>query len=154
MRQHGVVNMHAMHSDSLADHLRDKGLRLTPQRAVIYEILRHVKGHGHLTAQEIFDRARGRLPGLNVATVYRTLEMLHEAGLVDIMERPGSEVRFALRDPANRHCHLVCRSCQRVFDIELDEVERLALRIHSESGFRMDVDHLTLSGRCKRCQTA
>jgi Fur family ferric uptake transcriptional regulator len=136
--------------DLLTESLRAKGMRMTPQRAVIYEIMKRIKGHGHLTAQEVFERARDRLPGLNVATVYRTLEMLHEAELVDLMAY-GTEVRFSLRDPKHRHCHLVCRNCDRVLDLELDEIERLAKRLKTETGFAMDVDHLTLSGLCKRC---
>ena len=66
-----------------ATTLRDKGLRATSQRVVLLRLVAEVKGHRHLTAQEIYDQASQTLPGLNLATVYRTLEGLHEVGLVD-----------------------------------------------------------------------
>jgi Fur family ferric uptake transcriptional regulator len=141
-----------MQEHASIERLRQTGLRLTPQRTVIFEILGKVKGHGHLTAQQVFDVARDRLPGLNVATVYRSLEALHEAGLVDrMLAQPGDEVRYAVRDPQHRHCHLVCSRCGREHELELDVVLRLARAVEKETGFRVDVDHLTLGGRCQTC---
>src|SRR5947208_1978563 len=103
-------------NEHLNDQLRHTGLRLTPQRAAILEIVSKQVGHHHLTAQEVYQDARDRLPGLNAATVYRTLEALHEAGLVDMMVTGQDVVRFALHDPNHRHCHLACRSCETVLE--------------------------------------
>ncbi|MBM3465631.1 MAG: transcriptional repressor [Armatimonadetes bacterium] len=139
-------------SDILPTLLRGQGLRVTPQRAVIYDIIGAIEGHAHLTAQEVYDQARSRLPGLNVATVYRTLETLHGAGLVDMMGTPGAgEVRFSLRDPRRRHAHLLCRGCRAELEIPLEVVERMAREVSALNGFEVDVDHLTFPGVCGKC---
>lgn len=139
-------------TDALADRLRQSGLRLTPQRAVILDVVAHKGDHHHLTAQEVFIDARDRLPGLNAATVYRTLEALHEAGLVDMMMVGSSAVRFSLHNPSRRHCHLACRICNEVTEMDYDVVQPLAQAVLAGQGFLVDADHLTLSGLCRNCQ--
>jgi Fur family ferric uptake transcriptional regulator len=138
----------------LLPQLKQQGLRLTPQRAIILQTVAEVTGHAHLTVQEVYSRARDRLPGLNVATVYRTLEMLHRAALIDLMISSSGEVRFSLHDPGHRHCHLVCRECKQVLEISVEEVSLLARKLQKEQGFSIDVDHLTLSGVCRECGKA
>lgn len=132
--------------------LRHSGFRVTPQRGVILETIAHMKGH--LSAQEVFDSARIRLPGLNIATVYRTLETLHEAGLVDFMMSSTDPVRFSLRDQDNLHDHLVCRRCHQVLELDHDLLRPLAAGVARERGFLLDTDHLTLTGICRACQEA
>jgi Fur family ferric uptake transcriptional regulator len=135
----------------MASVLREKGLRATPQRTVILELLHEVEGHRHLTAQELFQRARDRLPGLNLATIYRTLEGLFEAGLVDRMVTGQDTARYSLRDPDHLHGHLHCRVCQHGPEIAPEDLNVLARVIHERYGFALDVNHLTLSGLCKDC---
>ncbi|MHB2020613.1 MAG: Fur family transcriptional regulator [Candidatus Xenobia bacterium] len=135
----------------IAERLRDRGLRLTPQRAVILEIVAEKEGHRHLTAQEVYVDARDRLPGLNAATVYRTLEALHQAGLVDMMVTGSSVVRFSLHDPEHRHCHLSCRNCTSELEVSYDVVRELKQKLERDHGFVLDADHLTMTGLCKDC---
>jgi Fur family ferric uptake transcriptional regulator len=136
--------------DRLAKDLREAGYRVTPQRAVILESIAH--NQGHHSAPEVFSIARRRLPGLNLATVYRTLDSLHQAGLVDLLPGNGSElVRFSLHEPDHLHAHLVCRSCGDIREIGPDEVDRMAAALEQATGFRVDVAHLTLVGLCSRC---
>jgi Fur family ferric uptake transcriptional regulator len=136
-------------SARLQARLRQAGYRLTPQRALILDTI--ARSPGHPSAGEIYRRSRNRLPGLNLVTVYRTLQTLHGAGLVDMLSAGTATVRFSLRDMDHRHQHLVCRRCQRELELRSDLVERLARQVRREHGFRMEVDHLTLCGLCRDC---
>lgn len=91
------------------------------------------------------------MPGLNVTTVYRTLEDLNQVGLVDLMSTSKDQVRFSLRRTDQRHAHLVCRGCGGMETLGLARFEGLAQELQREHGFRVDLDHLTLSGTCGRC---
>lgn len=135
----------------IASVLREKGLRATPQRTIILELLHEVEGHHHLTAQELFQKAQDRLPGLNLATIYRTLEGLYEAGLVDRMDAGQDTVRYSLRDPAHLHGHLHCRQCHQGPVIGPEDLAAIARLIAERYGFVLDVNHLTLNGICKNC---
>jgi Fe2+ or Zn2+ uptake regulation protein len=134
--------------DRLLEAMRANGLRVTPQRSVILETVSHLGGHP--TATEVFDQAARRLPGLNVATVYRTLEALRLAGLVDGMD-DGGPARFSLRDLDHPHHHLVCSVCGSVAELDPEPVLGFATQIRRRNGFRLQTDHLTLPGRCRRC---
>jgi Fur family ferric uptake transcriptional regulator len=135
--------------DRLANDLRRQGYRITPQRAVILETVAHMDGHR--TALEVFQVAEERLPGLNLATVYRTLETLHQAELVDLFEATGEVTRFSLRDPQDLHGHLVCERCGHTLTIAPDHGALLAESVRRETGFEIALDHLTLSGLCRDC---
>lgn len=135
--------------ERLALELRKKGYRVTAQRTILLETIAH-KG-GHLSVQEVYQEARKRLPGLNLATVYRTVDSLRDAGLIDGYATGSEPMQFALRDHGSPHGHLVCRSCGEVTDLDLTIVEPFGERITGSSGFQIDVNHLTLEGLCMRC---
>ena len=135
--------------ERLATELRKKGFRVTPQRAVILETIAH-KGD-HLSAQEVYIEACERLPGLNIATVYRTLDSLHNAGLIDLLSSGSRLMHFSMRDPSNPHGHLVCRRCERIFEIKPAFVDRIAREVRQETKFVIDAHHLTLTGLCEMC---
>jgi Fe2+ or Zn2+ uptake regulation protein len=136
---------------ALAERMRRAGFRVTPQRNVILETIAHMGGH--LPAQEVYEVARQRLPGLNLATVYRTLDSLHQAGLVDQLATADEPVRYALHDVTDPHGHLVCRGCGQILDLDSAAIQRLTRSLERKHGFRIDSDHLTLSGLCRQCQT-
>jgi Fe2+ or Zn2+ uptake regulation protein len=137
--------------DELVLAMRARGLRVTPQRSVILETVSHLGGHP--TATEVFDQAQRRLPGLNAATVYRTLEALRRAGLVDGLD-DGGAARFSLRDLNHPHHHLVCAVCGSVAELDPEPVRGLASSIRRRTGFHLQTEHLTLSGRCRSCAGA
>ncbi|MHB2019876.1 MAG: Fur family transcriptional regulator [Candidatus Xenobia bacterium] len=138
--------------NDFGERMKERGLRMTPARVVVFEVLLDVQGHRHLTVQEIYEQVAEKLPGLTPSTVYRTLETLHQAGLVDVMASPATEVRFSWRAPEHRHAHLVCRRCKATLDVDLSLVLDLAANIQAQSRFTVDVDHLTLTGMCSACQ--
>jgi Fur family transcriptional regulator, ferric uptake regulator len=135
-------------SESLRQAMRQRGVRVTPQRAVILETVAHLGGHP--TAPEVYREASRLLPGLNTATVYRALDSLKAAGLVDTMDR-GDGVRFALHDVDHPHHHLVCASCGRELELEPKLITQLEGQIRRRTGFRLHAGHLTLTGHCKDC---
>lgn len=137
--------------DELAIELRRKGYRVTPQRGVILETIAH--NHGHQSAQEVFALASKSLPGLNITTVYRTLEMLHRAGMVDLLSTQADLVRFSLRDPQHPHYHLICRNCDEVLELAPTLIDELAAVLKRDHGFSLDGSHLTLMGVCHACES-
>jgi Fur family transcriptional regulator, ferric uptake regulator len=134
--------------------LREKGLRATSQRVILLKLIAEVKGHKHLTAGELHEEAGATLPGLNLATVYRTMEGLHEAGLVDRLAAGLDQVHYSYRDPDHRHGHLCCHSCNKVSVLEYAVVRELSQSVKQKYGFELADNHLGLSGLCSDCQKA
>jgi Fur family ferric uptake transcriptional regulator len=132
----------------LQEEMRLRGMRVTPQRSVILETVSHLGGHP--TATEVYRQAARLLPGLNAATVYRTLESLRAAGLVDGLD-DGGPARFSLRDLDHPHHHLVCSECGAVAELDPAPVLGLAAQVRRRHGFLLQADHLTLPGRCRKC---
>lgn len=133
----------------LAQQLRTAGHRVTPQRLIILESVAHA--HSHASAQEVFQQAGRRLPGLNPATVYRTLQTLHDIGLVDLYRDTSQTLRFSLRDPGHPHAHLLCRACGSELELNAELLTPLVKSIRRQTGFCIDTAHLTFSGLCRRC---
>lgn len=127
--------------------LRRAGLRPTRQRVAVLDALR---GRDELvTAQELHHALRRRAGGPGLATIYRTLAALAEAGEVDTFPRDG-ESAFRLCG-AGHHHHLVCRSCGLVEEIESDEVEAWVGRVARRRGFEVTGHTADVFGRCASC---
>jgi len=135
--------------EKLAKQLRAHGFRVTPQRRIILETIAHTGGH--LSVQEVYLATRERLPGLNIATIYRTVDSLRKAGMIDVFSSENGPDRFSLRDAQNPHGHLVCRKCGRILEVDLDLLEQLADTVNLETQFVVDTHHLTLFGICRAC---
>lgn len=144
--------LHMACGERLAQELRGKGFRVTPQRTVILETIAHMGGH--LSVQEVYSESQLRLPGLNITTVYRTLDSLHRAGMVNLFYSGSSPSRFSLRDARHPHGHLVCEKCEQVIDIEPNLLDRLAQAVKLKTGFAIDNHHLTFVGLCETCGRA
>ena len=133
---------------SMTSTLRERGYRITPQReAILAEVL---SAEGHITPQDVTRRVQQRMPAVNASTVYRTLDMLEEAGIVRHahLER-GAEYH---RADESRHVHLTCSSCGAEDDLSMKEAESLERLIQRHRGFRPDLAHFAISGRCSSCQ--
>src|SRR5689334_6214723 len=114
---------HHLFSDSLsssvlADRLRRAGQRVTPQRLMILGAL---LPSGHLAADDVFARVEAQLPGVNRSTVYRTLELFSELGLVSVTDLGGGARQYELLDQP--HHHLICHRCGAEMDMDDDLVE-------------------------------
>jgi len=148
----GAKDFHMSCGERLAAAMRSRGYRVTAQRTIILETIAHLGGH--LSAQEVYQQALKRLPGLNLTTVYRTVESLRQAGLVDTFSTSLEPLQFALRDSGHPHAHLVCRICGNVEELDAERLEPLRSLVQREIGFEIDANHLTLEGLCSACTQA
>ncbi len=134
---------------SLVPTLRSRGYRLTPQRRVILEALERVRHH--TTAEDMARRVAERIGGVDVSTVYRTLELLESQGLVTHTHFDDGVTRWHLAS-AERHQHLVCRSCGEEQELALATLAPAARRIREKFGFEADMAHFAIAGLCARCR--
>lgn len=137
-----------LNENSLESGLRRRGIRLTPQRRMILGAISEQRGH--LTAEEIHQRVLVLYPDMNISTVYRNLEKLSDLHLIAVTDLGGGRVCYETID-ADRHHHLICHNCGRMFDLADDLVADLRSRIHSSTGFEADIDHLAIWGLCATC---
>jgi Fur family ferric uptake transcriptional regulator len=134
-------------TDELAARLRGQGYRLTPQRQLV---LRAVEKLGHATPDEVLAEVHAQSSAVNVSTVYRTLEVLEELGLVRHAHLSDRAATYhSITD--HEHFHLICRNCHRVVSVDPGVVAPFAERLEREQGFVIDVGHLAVFGRCVDC---
>lgn len=134
---------------TFAENLRQRGYRITPQREMIIETIAH--SEKHMSAEEVFSEVQKRTQVTNIATVYRTLEMLWEEGLAcrnDLGE--GRTVYAALQH--GPHIHLVCRCCNLVIDADPEILNPLGGELRAAHNFEADLRHLSIFGLCADCQ--
>jgi Fur family ferric uptake transcriptional regulator len=127
--------------------LRSKGLRMTPQRrAIVSEVMRT---QGHISPAAIARKVQGDLPGVNASTVYRTLTLLEEVGVLQHSHlETGAE--YHKRDEAH-HVHLTCHRCGRDDALSIAEAAKLSDLIHRHHGFQADLTHFAITGLCADC---
>jgi Fur family ferric uptake transcriptional regulator len=130
------------------DTLRASGYRVTPQRQLVLEAVTKLE---HATPEEIFADIHQTARGVNVSTVYRTLEVLEQVGLVTHTHLGHGAPVYHLAAEA-QHVHLVCRDCEKVIQIDPAAVGSLVAVLDEKFGFETDVGHLTVYGRCADCR--
>src|ERR1700689_2103720 len=137
-------------SQTWDDALRASGYRVTPQRQLVLEAVTKLE---HATPEEIYAEVKQTAVGVNVSTVYRTLELLEQIGLVTHTHLGHGAPRYHLAAEA-QHVHLVCQQCERVTQVAPSAVRSLISALDTEHGFETDVGHLTVFGRCADCRGA
>ncbi len=138
------------HTSSLADsRLRDIGKRVTSQRRIVMDIL--ASAEGHLDASEIYERARQANATLSLATVYRTLKALCENGVVRQLHLAGERHHYEL-DREDRHAHLVCSVCGRIWEVDSTSLSRAARAAGREFGFQVTAARMEVVGVCASCR--
>ena len=137
------------HHTRLVESIREHGYRMTPQREMILEVLH--SGDGHLTADEIYQMIHEKSPVVNLATVYRTLELLKALHLVTAIDTGGGCVHYELAGE-QRHHHLVCERCGHSLELDCAVLEPLERELCQRHGFQVNLDHLALFGLCPKCQ--
>jgi Fur family ferric uptake transcriptional regulator len=139
--------------NKLKEDLKNKGYKLTPQRRAIVDTIIECEGK-HLTAEEIYDEVKINCPEIGLATVYRTILLLEEMGIIYKLDLDDGCSRYELahEDENHRHHHLVCNSCGRVLEVEDDLLDQLELKIEKSYDFKI-LDHsLKFFGLCKDCR--
>lgn len=133
---------------SCVNTLKEKGLKLTPQRILITDILHDAKGH--LTATEIIEHVQEKMPGVNKSTIYRTLDILEEAGCVYKSEL-GNEFIYH-HDHEGHHHHLMCTQCGKTVDCDENLFAPVQKSLKENYDFRADFKHIVMNGICGECK--
>ncbi|WP_072487996.1 transcriptional repressor [Streptomyces atratus] len=127
--------------------LRQRGYRLTPQRQLVLEAVDTLE---HATPDDILSEVRRTASGVNISTVYRTLELLEELGLVSHAHLGHGAPTYHLAD-RHHHIHLVCRDCTDVIEADVGVVAEFTAKLKSSFGFETDMKHFAIFGRCAGC---
>lgn len=131
----------------LAAALRERGLRVTPQRQ---QVLAAVDDLGHATAEQVCAHVQQSAPTFSLSTVYRTLELLEEIGLVSHAHLDHAAPTYHTAVD-HTHVHVVCRSCGMVQQVDAAHGQALAGALRDDIGFVTDVAHLAVHGTCATC---
>jgi Fur family transcriptional regulator, ferric uptake regulator len=130
------------------EQLRARGLRWTAQRRVLLEALSGVEGH--ITGAELVERCRTADPATTPSTVYRTLDVLEELGIVRHAHAADGREEFHVLPEAD-HGHLHCLGCRETWEIGEHEASALVSALREERGFIVELSHLSVSGLCRDC---
>jgi Fur family ferric uptake transcriptional regulator len=135
----------------IPDRLRAKGLRWTPQRRILVEVLSQTDGH--VTGAELVERCRALDATTIPSTVYRTLDVLEELGVLSHSHGADGREEFHVL-PVDEHGHLYCRRCGGTWELAMEDpaVRAATTAFDERRGFAIDVSHLTLIGRCATCR--
>lgn len=139
-----------MASDTVRDRILATGQRITPQRDLVAGILEQAERP--LSAAELCEAVAGAGRGVGRATVFRTLQSLEEAGIVQQVVLPGNQSAYLLCRVAGHHHHLVCGQCGATEDLPEDEVAPFLAALEEAHDFRVDHASFTVYGSCARCE--
>ena len=125
------------------------GMRATDQRALILEVIRHEQGH--LDADEIYRRARIKQPRISLSTVYRTLRMFKELGLIEELHFDDAHHRYEIK-PSSEHQHLICLGCGKIVEFECPLSPKMKEDIARENDFEVTSVEVRMTGYCPQCR--
>ena len=134
--------------DGVREQLRARGLRWTPQRRALLEVL--LRSEGHVTGAELVERCRAVDPTTVPSTVYRTLDVLEELGVVRHAHGVDGREEFHIL-PASDHGHLYCTNCHGAWEVGAEEAGSLLAEMERSRGFRVQLSHLSIAGLCRAC---
>jgi len=140
-------------SQGIKGSLKERGIRLTRQREILLELID--QSGRHLDAESLYQLARKKDPKLNRVTVYRTLKLLKQSGLVDeldLMHLGGDQHYYETR-LKQEHAHVICLRCGRVEEFFGEPLQRLRRQIESHFGFNVLIARTEVGGYCAHCQT-
>jgi Fur family ferric uptake transcriptional regulator len=128
--------------------LKQRGLRMTPQRQLIVDAVASM--HGHVSADQVYQHVVRFFPDVNISTVYRTLEVLEELGWVRHTHFHDGVAQYQRTDEAPHH-HMVCTRCGSDVELDLGLLEPLAQELKRRYGFEADLAHSAIVGVCRAC---
>ena len=144
-------SLHASQHEEFIERFRHLGLRVTPQRLLVLEAL--AASGGHMTADDVMRWTAERYPAINLATIYRTLDLLTSVGLVTQTDLGNGASEFELVGETLHH-HLVCDHCGSVTEIDDAALVPMRERLLRDYGFRVSSRHVGLFGACAACLAA
>jgi Fur family ferric uptake transcriptional regulator len=140
--------------EKLKLNLKDKGYKLTPQRRAIVDIIIQKEG-SHLTTEELYDLVKVECPEIGLATVYRTVQLLEELGVVSKLDLNDGCYRYELvhENENHHHHHLICSDCGKVIEVQDDLLEILEHDIESKYDFQIKNHSVKFFGICSDCKS-
>lgn len=138
--------------DKLKNNLKEKGYKLTPQRRAIVDII--IKNEGsHLTTEELYNLVKKECPEIGLATVYRTVQLLEELGIISKLDLDDGCYRYELihESENHQHHHLICNNCGKVIEVQGDLLEVLEHEIEIKYDFKIENHSVKFYGLCKEC---
>ena len=130
--------------------LRKHGFKITPQRRLIIGAI--FNSREHLTPAAIYERVNSEYQSIGLVTVYRTIEILDQLGLICEMHAGGSSRSYLMRRPSQHHHHLICSDCGKVVDFTNCDLKKLERRLAKETRFKISSHLLEFSGHCRECR--
>ncbi|WP_419775087.1 Fur family transcriptional regulator [Ignavigranum ruoffiae] len=140
-----------MHQHSLHDavkYLKERKIRITPQRQAIIEYL--IDTQDHPTVDEIYQAIKQRYGNMSLATIYNNLNVLVKAGLVDEMKFNGVTSRYDYNH--HQHYHIICVECGKIADVNYADVAPIAEAAEQQTGYQVFHSNIELHGLCPDCQ--
>ena len=141
-----------MASSGIQDSLRERGVRLTRQRRLLLDL---IDNSGlHLDAESLYQMAKEKDPKLNRVTVYRTLKLLKEGGLVDELDLAhfDGEKHYYETRLKQEHAHIICLRCGRVEEFFGEQLQAVRGQVQSQFGFEIAFARTEIGGYCSHCQ--
>ncbi len=135
-----------------ASALKERGIRLTRQRQILLDLLD--QSGKHLDAESLYKLARGKDPKLNRVTVYRTLKLLKQGGLVDeldLLHYDGDQHYYETR-AKQEHAHIICLRCGKVEEYFGESLQKLRKQVEEHFGFQIVLTRTEVGGYCPHCQ--
>lgn len=141
-----------MAAEGIKDSLKQRGVRLTRQRQILLDLID--KSGQHLDAERLFHLAKEQDPKLNRVTVYRTLKMLKEGGLVDELDlmHIGGDQHYYETRMKQEHAHVICLRCGKVEEFFGEPLQKLRKQVEAHFGFQVLLARTEVGGYCSHCQ--
>jgi Fur family ferric uptake transcriptional regulator len=133
---------------SCLETLKEKGLKLTPQRRLIVDIIHNAQSH--LTAEDIIASVKKKMPGVNKSTIYRTLELLEQTGCV--LKSESADHFIYHHTEEGHHHHLVCSRCGQTNECSENLFFPVEKTLAEKYSFQTDFKHMVINGLCDTCK--
>lgn len=141
-----------MDATDFKEKLKEKGCKLTMQRRSVLDVLTEYNSE-HLSTEQIYDKVKEKFPEIGLATVYRTVQLFEEMGIVDRLNFDDGCSRFELAsdNTVHHHHHLICEVCSKVYEVENDLLEEIEKEIERKYQFKIHDHNVMFYGTCKDC---
>lgn len=147
-----MYNVSPTQLDKVKESLKLKGYKLTPQRrAVVNKVLEN-RG-SHLTAEELYELVKKECPEIGLATIYRTIQLLEEVGMICKLNLDDGCNRYELVDEeeTHHHHHLICTKCGKVIEVAEDLLDAIERNVEEKYKFKIENHSVKFLGICNKC---
>lgn len=137
---------------SFQAYLKNKRLKVTPQRRLVLDVF--LNSHGHLSTEELYEKVKTIDPSIGQTTVYRTMKLLADSSIAREVHFGDGLARYENMCGASHHDHLICESCGRNIEVVDSDIEQLQEQLAVRHGFVLTSHRMYLYGLCPDCRTA